>query len=79
MNIDTDRVDDMVLALLWLTTFKYGDGVRAWKGYSWEALGRLFEKGMIGDPKSKAKSVWLTDEGAKKSEELFKKFFEQAR
>jgi len=32
---------------------------------------------MIGDPKSKAKSVWLTDEGVKKSEELFRKFFEK--
>jgi hypothetical protein len=77
MNVDTDKIDDVVLALLYLTSFEYGDGVRAWKGHSWEAMNRLFEKGMIGDPKSKAKSVWLTDEGAKRSEELFRKFFEK--
>jgi len=77
MNVNQDRIDDTVLALLWLTSYKYQDGVRAWKGHSWEALGRLFEKGMIGDPKTKAKSVWLTDEGAKKAEELFREYFEK--
>jgi hypothetical protein len=77
MNIDTDKIDELVLALLYLTSFEGGGGVRAWKGHSWEALDRLFEKGMIGDSKSKAKSVWLTDEGAKRSEELFRKFFEK--
>jgi Domain of unknown function (DUF6429) len=32
-------------------------------------------KGMIGDPKNKAKSVWLTDEGLAESERLFKALF----
>jgi Domain of unknown function (DUF6429) len=54
MDYDKDKVDDMVLALLWLTTFEekpFGEKVRrAWKGHDWEALNRLHEKGFIGDP-----------------------------
>jgi hypothetical protein len=75
MNIDKDKIDDMVLALLHLTSFDYGGGVRAWKGHDWDALDRLFEKGFIGDPQTKAKSVWLTESGEKRSAQLFKQFF----
>jgi len=35
----------------------------------------LYEKGYIGRPKGKAKSVTLSDEGVKLSEQLFKKHF----
>jgi Domain of unknown function (DUF6429) len=72
MKIDTDKIDDAVLALLQLTLH---DGNRAWKGHDWEVLGRLHEKGLIGDPVGKVKSVWLTPEGLQKSEELFEKLF----
>ena len=34
-------------------------------------LDRLYEKGMIGDPVNKAKSVVFTEEGLKRAEELF--------
>ena len=37
--------------------------------------GSLHAKGYISDPANKNKSVWLTDEGAKLSEELFEKLF----
>jgi len=33
MGYDEDKVDEMVLALLHLTTFKEGTGIRAWKGH----------------------------------------------
>jgi hypothetical protein len=79
MDYDKDKVDDMVLALLWLTTFgekQFGQIVlRAWKGHDWDALNRLHEKGFIDDPVGKAKSVFVTEEGAKRSEELFRQFF----
>ncbi|UCE18315.1 MAG: hypothetical protein JSV84_15900 [Gemmatimonadota bacterium] len=75
MEYDKDKVDEMVLALLFLTTFEDHRQLRAWKGMDWGAMDRLFEKGYIYDPKSKAKSVALTDEGAKRSEELFRKHF----
>jgi hypothetical protein len=72
MEYDKDKVDEAVLALLFLT--QCGGG-RAWKGHDWDALGRLHEKGMILDPVGKAKSVMLTEEGEKRCEELFFKLF----
>src|SRR5438270_14058548 len=73
--IDTDKIDEAVLALLHLTLH---DGARAWKGYDWDALDRVYRKGMIDNPVSKAKSVVLTDEGLAESERLFRKLFERA-
>jgi hypothetical protein len=72
MDYDKDKVDDMVLALLFLTLHDQG---RAWKGHDWDALGRLHTKGMILDPVGKAKSVVLTEQGEKRCEELFRKHF----
>jgi len=75
MEYDKNKVDEVVLALLWLTTFREKSETRAWKGHSWEHLDRLFKKGLISNPKSKAKSVVVTKEGEKQSQELFKKYF----
>ena len=76
MAYDKDKAAEMALALMYLTSMKEkGGGVRAWKGLSWDITDHLFEKGYISDPKGKAKSVWLTDEGARLSEELFRKHF----
>jgi len=63
MEYDKDRVDEMVLAFLYLTTFEYGRSPRAWKGTDREALNRLHEKGFIDNPKVRAKSIMLTGEG----------------
>jgi hypothetical protein len=38
-------------------------------------MDRLHEKGHISDPKSKAKSVAMTAEGARGTRELFEKHF----
>jgi hypothetical protein len=72
VKYDEDKVDEVVLALLYLTL--HGDS-RAWKGHDWDALGRLHMKGMIRDPVGKAKSVVLTEEGQKRCKEMFEKFF----
>ncbi len=72
MDIDTGKIDEAVLALLYLTLH---DRVRAWKGHDWDALDRLHRKGMINDPVGKMKSVVLTDEGLAESERLFSKLF----
>ena len=45
------------------------------KGHDWKALNRLYEKGFISDPVSKAKSVVLTPEGLARGRELFEKLF----
>ncbi len=75
MTIDTDKIDDAVLALLQLTLH---DGYRAWKGHDWDVLDRLYRKGMIDNPVGKTKSVALTDEGLAESERLFEKLFTQS-
>ena len=75
MEYNKEKVDEMVLALLYLTSFTEQGVTRAWKGHDWDALDRLSEKGLISDPKSKAKSVVLTQEAAKKSAELFWGYF----
>ena len=75
MEYDKDKVDDLVLALLHLTSFSDNGFVRAWKSHDWDALDRLCDKGFISDPKSKSKSVVLSEDGARRAEELFTKFF----
>ncbi|MGH9890869.1 MAG: DUF6429 family protein [bacterium] len=75
MDYDEDKVDDAVLALLYLTTSKDKLGARAWKGHDWDGMNRLYEKGFISNPRSKAKSVALTEMGERRSEELFKQLF----
>jgi hypothetical protein len=75
MEVNEEKVDDMVLALLFLTTFRDKPSLRAWKGHSWDALDRLHQKGYISDPATKAKSVVLTEPGAKRSQDLFEKYF----
>jgi hypothetical protein len=72
MDYDVDKVDEAVLALLYLTVH---NEVRAWKSFDWEAMNRLYEKGYISNPVGKAKSVVLTEEGLKEAERLFKKLF----
>lgn len=75
MEYDKDKVDEMVLALLCLTMFDDKLGRRAWKSHDWDALDRLHEKGYVSDPKGKAKSVVMTEEGAKRAAQLFEKHF----
>jgi Domain of unknown function (DUF6429) len=75
MEYSEERVDDTVLALLWLTAFEDHGITRAWKNHDWNALNRLHAKGLIGDAKSKAKSVVLTEAGRERARQLFEKLF----
>ena len=72
MELDTDKIDDAVLALLLLGRH---DGDRAWKGFDWGAMDRLYEAGYITEPKGKAKSIVFTDEGLERASRLLKKLF----
>lgn len=74
-GLRTGEIDEAVLALLYLNTFNDHGLVRAWKTFDWDAMDRLHELGLIGDPKSKAKSVPLTDEGVSLAKESFRKRF----
>ena len=72
MEYDREKVDETVLALLWLTlTCDH----RAWKTHDWAAMERLHAKGYISDPRSKAKSVSFSEEGERRARELFEHHF----
>lgn len=75
MEYDHDKVDDMVLALLYLTSSRDQFGTRAWKGLNAEALDRLHQKGLVGDPREKSPTIALTEQGAERSRELFLEHF----
>ena len=72
MELDTDKIDDAVLALLYLGLH---EGARAWKGFDWEAMNRLHEQGHITDPRGKAISVVFTEEGLERARSLLEKLF----
>ena len=59
MKYDEKRVDEAVLALMHLTTFRDASGYRTWKGHDWEVLDRLHQ----------------SNEGQRTSEELFTRNF----
>ena len=73
-----DRIDEAVLALLYLGIFERHPtmGARTWKSFDWEAMDRLHRKGLISDPVSKAKSVMLTETGLRQAEVAFRRLFE---
>ncbi len=74
MSLDTEKIDDAALALLYFTLH---DGCRAWKGFDWEVLDGLHEKGLIHDPVGKVKSVVFTPEGQQRARELFETMFKK--
>ncbi len=72
MNINTNAIDEDALALFYLTLH---DRYRAWKGFDWNVLNRLYERGFIEDPVNKTKSVIFTEDGLRESERLFNQHF----
>ena len=75
MDVDEEKLEQVVLALLHLNSFDDRSGKRAWKGFPWGVMDQLHEKGYISNPATKAKSVRLSEEGASLSEQLFKELF----
>ncbi len=72
MNLDPQKIDDAILALLQLGLH---DGDRVWKTFDWDAMNRLHAKGLISEPVGKAKSVVLTEHGLAESSRLLKQLF----
>ena len=76
MSFDKDKVDECTLALLYLVMHNEDKhGARAWKGFDWETMNRLHDKGYIDNPVGKAKSVYIFPEGVEKAKELFHHYF----
>jgi hypothetical protein len=72
VELDTNKIDEAVLALLYLGLH---NGVRAWKGFDWDAMDRLHQAGYITDPRGKAKSVVFTEEGLERAKCLLAELF----
>ena len=72
MELDNDKIDEAVLALLLLGIH---DGARAWKGFDWESMNRLHVKGFISEPRGKAKSIVFTEKGLQEADRLLEKLF----
>jgi hypothetical protein len=71
-NLDHQKLAEAALAILSLSL--HGGG-RAWKAMDWDVTDLLHEKGWISDPKSKAKSVVLTEEGEKLAAQFLARHF----
>lgn len=72
MKLSANKIDDAILALMYLGLH---EGNKVWKGFDWEAMARLYEKGYISNPVTQAKSVELTEEGLRESKRLIVKLF----
>jgi uncharacterized protein DUF6429 len=63
MHYEEEKIDEAVLAVLYLTAWEEHGLTRAWKGIDCNASNRLQQRGLIDDPRNKNKSVAFTDEG----------------
>ena len=72
-ELDQEKLAEIALAILWLGAHDDGFGTRVWKVMDWELTDLLYEKGWISDPKGKAKSVLLTEDGQKLAGEFLEK------
>jgi hypothetical protein len=75
MRLDTNRIDDAVLALLLLGLH---DGSRVWKSFDWDSMARLHARGLISDPASPARSVVLSADGQELAAALLAALFTTA-
>jgi hypothetical protein len=73
MDYDKDKVDELAMALMFLTTSKIGSGGRSWRGFDAATLERLHAKGWISDPNAKGTSLMLSPEGMATAEAAFHK------
>jgi len=72
MEYDEERIEEVVLALLGAFEFENG---RAWKGYDFAVMDALHTKGYIAEPRGRAKSGQLTDEGMLRAKQLAGQYF----
>ncbi|MBA6096314.1 MULTISPECIES: IS66 family transposase [Pseudomonas] len=72
MEYDEKLIEDAVLALLAAYSSDKGN---AWKGFDFEIMNRLHERGFISNPVHKNKSIWLTVEGLERGRRLADQMF----
>lgn len=75
MGYDGSKIDEAALALLGVYAQIEHGRVWAWKGLEWEVSSRLFEKGLIEDPRNKNKSITFTPAGIEAARAAAEKLF----
>jgi len=75
-----ETIKELTLLLIYLTSWKEDANLikvqRSWKGYPFETLDELNEEEYI-DGNKRAKSIYLTEKGVVKAQELMKKYIGQ--
>jgi len=75
MAYDEKKIEAAVLALLYYGSFERPGSRCAWKTYDWAITERLFEQGLIDDPRGKSKSLVFTPEGEARAKAAFEALF----
>ena len=68
MSVEDHKLDQVALALMFSALH---DGRWVWKTIPFEITDRLFQQGLIDDPRSHRKSMCLTDEGLVRAKAAF--------
>lgn len=72
-----EKIKELSLLLLYLTSWKEndlpGEMKRSWKGYPFDILNELTDEDLLRGS-TRSKSVYLTEDGIKKAEELMIKY-----
>jgi hypothetical protein len=74
LEYDQEKVNDMTLALLWLTSFKDPVGVRAWKGKTGIRWNEFTQRASSLIPRAKPNRL-SCEKGEERSRALFAKHF----
>ena len=82
-----NNIEELTLLLLYLTSWgeegyyydkndnlNKGNIKHSWKGYSFDALNKLTDKGYLYYTKNKNKSIALTEEGVQLAQQLKEKY-----
>ena len=75
-NLEEKRLAEMALAILSLTDH---DGGFVWKSLDFDLMNLLHEKGWISDPRTRNKSVFMTEEGQRKARLFRKRYLQRAK
>jgi hypothetical protein len=76
MEFDDSKIEEAVLALLAAFSFESG---RSWKGFDFDVMDRLHQKGCIISSRGRAKSVQLSPGGLARGLEIATVLFGEAR
>jgi hypothetical protein len=72
LSSENEFMNNLALALIYLSSWKEDEVRMAWKGYDFTILDKLKEEGYVHFS-NRAKSLYLTTEGVKKAEAAVEK------